>query len=250
MLGDKENVKRMSAIVQRKLEFPIRKSTRLRSSKDAESQENTVKPESPRKRTKEENSDRNLQCSPSKQKKGLRSTRLQTPSADRSAKTLSTRQRAETPTTGRRCKVETPSRRSVRQRNAETPIRGKNGLSDTVETKTKLKLKKREANEKMNTDMWELISTSSSDDENSSPTSTKSKGQREVVAENKITEKFPFSPKKTVEPFRSPEGKSLPSPSIVPQQVIISPEYPPSPKNIYYHQGDQIILCHQGKTCR
>lgn len=41
---------------------------------------------------------------------------------------------------------------------------------------------------------------------------------------------FPFSPKKTVEPFRSPEGKGLPSPSIVPQQVIISPEYPPSPK--------------------
>ena len=43
----------MSAIVQRKLEFPIRKSTRLRSSKDADSQENSVKPESPRKRTKE-----------------------------------------------------------------------------------------------------------------------------------------------------------------------------------------------------
>ncbi|XP_052080898.1 cell division control protein 6 homolog [Mytilus californianus] len=219
----------MSAIVQRKLEFPIRKSTRLRSSKDADSQENTVKPESPRKRTKEENSDKNLQCSPSKQKKGLRSTRQQTPSTDRSAKTSSTRQRSETPTTGRR-KVETPNRRSARQRNAETPIRGKNGLSDSSETKTKLKLKKGETNEKMNTDMWELISTSSSDDENSMPASSKSKGQREVVAESKITEKFPFSPKKTVEPFRSPEGKSLPSPSIVPQQVIISPEYPPSPK--------------------
>lgn len=79
----------------------------------------------------------------------------------RRAKTSSTRQRAETPTTSRR-KVETPSRKSVRQRNAETPIRGKNGLSDTVETKTKLKLKKKEKNDKMNTDMWELISTSSS----------------------------------------------------------------------------------------
>lgn len=33
-----------------------------------------------------------------------------------------------------------------------------------------------------------------------------------------------------MEPFRSPEGKGLPSPSIVPQQIIISPEYPPSPK--------------------
>ncbi|XP_063412447.1 cell division control protein 6 homolog [Mytilus trossulus] len=220
----------MSAIVQRKLEFPIRKSTRLRSSKDADSQENSVKPESPRKRTKEENSDKNLQCSPSKQKKGQRTTRQQTPSTDRSAKTSSTRQRAETPTTGRRCKVETPSRKSARQRNAETPIRGKNGLSDKVETKTKLKLKKKETNDKINTDMWELISTSSSDDENSGLTSTKPKGQREVVAENKITEKFPFSPKKTVEHFRSPEGKGLPSPSIVPQQVIISPEYPPSPK--------------------
>lgn len=44
-----------------------------------------------------------------------------------------------------------------------------------------------------------------------------------------VTE-FPFSPKKLSQPFQSPEGKSLPSPCIVPQNVIISPEYPPSPK--------------------
>ena len=41
---------------------------------------------------------------------------------------------------------------------------------------------------------------------------------------------FPFSPKKQSEPFRSPEGKVLPSPFLVSQNVIISPEYPPSPK--------------------
>lgn len=43
--------RKMSAAVQRKLEFPVRKSTRLRS-KDINSCEPDLKPDSPRKRTK------------------------------------------------------------------------------------------------------------------------------------------------------------------------------------------------------